>query len=97
MRSTLSVAIAMPKWLRRAVGRSTPGRARARWVALLQEGYARRGSPINHGADACPSLYLQKEGLPYLYGSAASRSPSPRKLKARMTNITGTIGNSSQG
>jgi hypothetical protein len=33
----------------------------------------------------------------YLYGSAASLSPSPRKLKARMTSTTGTIGSSSHG
>src|ERR1700686_5515446 len=31
------------------------------------------------------------------YGSAASRKPSPRKLNARMTTITGTAGNNSQG
>jgi hypothetical protein len=33
----------------------------------------------------------------YLYGSAASLSPSPMKLNARMTRITGTVGNSNQG
>ena len=33
----------------------------------------------------------------YLYGSAASRKPSPRKLKARTTMITGTTGIISQG
>ncbi len=31
------------------------------------------------------------------YGSAASRRPSPKKLKARMTTMTGTTGSISQG
>lgn len=34
---------------------------------------------------------------PQLYGSAASRRPSPMKLKARTTRMTGIIGVSSQG
>ena len=34
---------------------------------------------------------------PQLYGSAASRRPSPMKLKASTTRITGTIGASSHG
>ena len=33
----------------------------------------------------------------YLYGSAASRSPSPKKLKASTTTNTGTTGSISQG
>src|SRR5690348_6696760 len=31
------------------------------------------------------------------YGSAASRNPSPKKLKARITTITGTTGSISHG
>jgi hypothetical protein len=34
---------------------------------------------------------------PHVYGSAASRRPSPRKLKARTTRMTGTTGSMSQG
>ena len=33
----------------------------------------------------------------YLYGSAASRRPSPRKLKASTTRMTGSTGHNSQG
>ena len=44
-----------------------------------------------------PSALARGGGRIYLYGSAASRRPSPRKLKARMTRITGMTGIISQG
>ncbi len=36
-------------------------------------------------------------GERYSYGSAASRNPSPKKLKASTVMITGTIGSSNHG
>ena len=44
---------------------------------------------------SAPRTFVAARHCPY--GSAASRRPSPRKLKARMTMITGIAGISSQG
>src|ERR1041385_7886328 len=43
---------------------------------------------------ACNDLYTDGR---YLYGSAASRKPSQKKLKASTTTKTGTTGSMSQG
>ena len=55
-----------------------------------------RGSRLSDLSTKDPD---RRRGAPksHVYGSAASRRPSPRKLKARTTRITGTTGSMSQG
>ena len=77
-------------------------RRRGRPAARVLAGFpGAAGRPRAAGAGASAGT-AAVEGLSfiardYLYGSAASRKPSPRKLKARTTMITGSTGSISQG
>src|SRR5262249_2095013 len=58
-----------------------------------------RRQRFGHGGERAGEVAAERFAgpPPHLYGSAASRRPSPRKLKASTTIITGTTGSSSQG
>lgn len=67
-------------------------------AALPPASKDRRPGCAVDGVDAPVDLVvLTGKRSGHLYGSAASRRPSPRKLKARITTITGTTGSISHG
>ena len=61
--------------------------------AMQATGHASRGNREAAPAAVDPGA----ASVLYLYGSAASRKPSPKKLKASTTVNTGTTGSISQG